>query len=208
MERRRVVEAVANIDIFLKGGVEVLPAFARFFVQSINIGKNQGRRLYINDHRIEVICAARKVKYGSLLDRKSSEKELEKTIRKPARVEVMEKIEGNKRFYYINLYQKEENIQKCTSLLSVSSCSSKNNAEFEVKLNNALWSWKSVSSSSNGYHKEILFLTLTDEVHKVEIESSGYANNGNNNKNLTVITIIDSQKRRFAEEKEFLSSVK
>ncbi len=31
MERRKVVEAAANIDIFIERGVEVLPAFARFF---------------------------------------------------------------------------------------------------------------------------------------------------------------------------------
>lgn len=208
MERRKVVEAVANIDIFIERGVEILPAFARFFVQSINVGENQGRRLYINDHRIEVICAAKKVKYGSLLGRKKSEEELEKTIRQPARVEVMEKIEGNIKFYYINLYQKEENIQESKSLLSASSYSSKNNAEFEVKLDDALWRWKSVSSSSNGYHKEILLLTLTDEAHKVEIESRGYANNGNTDKNLAVLTIIDSQKRRFVGSKELLSNVK
>ncbi len=168
-----------------------------FFVQSINVGENQGRRLYINDHRIEVICAARKVKYGSLLGRKKSEEELEKAIRQPAKVEVMEKIGSERSFYYINLYQ--ANVQKYMNLFSRSSYISNNNAEFGVKLNDALWSWESVSSSPSGHHKEMVFLALTNDTHKVIIDSHGCANNSDTDKNFTV---IDSQIRRLS-EKEF-----
>lgn len=199
MKKIKVIEAVANADIFTEGKLELFPMFVRFVVQA-NSGVNRGHRLYISDHRQEVIRAARTVYHSPALEREKyliAKEELKRVIKLPAKVEVMEKIENERSFYYINLYQ--ANVQKYMNLLSISSYISNDKAEFEVKSNEALWSWESISSSPSGRYKEMVLLALTNDTHKVIIDSHGCANNGHTDKNFTV---IDSQIRRLS-EKEF-----
>ncbi|RMD64101.1 hypothetical protein D6833_04835 [Candidatus Parcubacteria bacterium] len=148
------------------------------------------------DHRPATLQAAKAINpEASWEDRRKAEEVLTEAVRQPAKVVVMEKTDGEKTFYYVNLYP--ANGQKPTALFSETSYTGKHNAGFEIKEDNALWSWTSESSSRTGRHWEMMLVSLTDDDHKVIVDSYGYANIGHSDENLTV---IGSEIRQMAEE--------
>ena len=200
MKKRIVEVAVARVEI----GIGVEPqvndrGFLRFTIQSTGGGVDVGRKLFVFDHRPAVLRVVKKVIDPKALweDRRKAEDTLVKTIRQPAKVVVMEKTDKKKTFYYVNLYPVNGQKQKLTALFSKTSYISKHNAGFEVKEDNAFWSFTSESSSRTGRHQEMVLVALTDDDHKVIVDSYGYANIGHSDKNLTV---VGSKIRQMAEE--------
>jgi hypothetical protein len=196
MEKRKVVEAVANVRISSASPLVGDKDFVRFAIQSTGGGVNVGRKLFVFDHRPATLQAAKAINpEASWEDRRKAEEALTEAVRQPAKVVVMEKTDGDKTFYYVNLYP--TNGQKPTALFSETSYTGKHNAGFSVKEDGALWSWTSESSSRTGAHRELVLVALTDETHKVIVDSYGYANIGHSDKNLTV---IGTDIRQMAEE--------
>lgn len=194
MEKKRVVEVVANIQISTSSfGMLVGDRdFVRFAIQSTGGGVSVGRKLFVFDHRTATLQAAKAINpEASWEDRSKSQEVLAEAVRQPAKVVVMEKTDGDKVFHYVNLYS--ANGQKPTALFSKTSYTGKHNAGFEVKEDNGLWSWTSESSSRTGAHREMVLVTLTDEAHKVIVDSYGFANIGHTDSNLTVIGEVIGQ---------------
>lgn len=188
MEKRKVkvVEAVANVRIGVASSLVGDKNFVRFAIQSTGGGVNVGRKLFVFDHRPATLQAAKAINpEASWEDRCKAEKALAEAVQQPAKVVVMEKTDGNKTFHYINLYS--ANGQKPTALLAEVSFIGKHNAGFDIREDNSLWSWTSESSSRTGAHRELVMVALTDETHRVIVDSYGYANIGHTNENLTVI---------------------
>lgn len=186
MEKRKVVEAVASVRIGVANPLVGDKDFVRFAIQSSGGGVSVGRKLFVFDHRSATLQAAKAINPElSWEDRREAENTLAEIVQQPAKVVVMEKTDGDKTFHYVNLYP--ANGQKPTGLFSETSYTGKHNAGFKVKENNALWGWASQSSSRTGAHWEMVLVALTDETHKVIVESYGYANIGHTDENLTVI---------------------
>jgi len=196
MEKKMVVQAVANVRISCNNPLVGDKDFVRFAIQSTGGGVNEGRKLFVFDHRPATLQAARAINAeASWEDRRKAEGALTEAVRQPAKVVVMKKTDGENTFYYINLYP--VNGQKPTALFSETSYTGKHNARFNVKEDNALWSWTSESSSRTSRHWELVLVALTDETHKVLVNSYGYANIGHSDENLTV---IGADIRQMAEE--------
>lgn len=192
MEKKKVVEAVANVQISTSGMLVGEKDFVRFAIQSTGGGVSVGRKLFVFDHRPATLQAAKAINPdASWEDHRKAEEALTEAVRQPAKVIVMEKTDGEKAFYYVNLYP--ANGQKPVALFSEMSYTGKHNAGFNVKEDNGLWSWASESSSRTGAHREMVLVTLTDEVHKVIVDSYGHTNIGHTNENLTVIGAKISQ---------------
>ena len=186
MEKRKVVEAVANVWLSAASLLVGDRDFVRFEIQSTGGGVNVGRKLLVFDRRLDTLQAAKAINPdASREDRRKAEDALAEAVRQPAQVVVMEKTDGDKTFHYVNLYP--ANGHKPTALFSETPYTGKHNAGFEIKKNNGLWSWTSKSSSRTGAHWEMVLVALTDETHKVIVKSYGYANIGHTDKNLTVI---------------------
>ena len=197
MEKRKVVEAVANVRISSASPLVGDKDFVRFAMQSTGGGINVGHKLFVFDHRSATLQAAKaKNPEASWEDRRKAEEALAEAVRQPAKVVVMEKTDGDKTFYYVNLYPTNGQ-KKPTALFSETSYVGKHNAGFSVKEDGALWSWRSESSSRTGAHWELVLVALTDETHKVIVDSYGYANIGHSDENLTV---IGADIRQVAEE--------
>lgn len=206
MEKKKLVEAVANVQIPAASPLVGDKDFVQFAVQSTRGGVSVGRKLFVFDHRPATLQAAKAITAtlqaakainldASWEDLRKAEDALPETVRQPAKVVVMEKTDGDKTFHYVNLYP--ANGQKPTALFSKTSYIGKHNAGFEVKEDNSLWSWTSESSSRTGRHWEMTLVALTDETHKVIVESDGYANIGHTDENLTV---IGAEIRQMSEE--------
>jgi len=196
MEKKRIIDAVANVRISSASPLVGDKDFVRFAIQSTGGGVNVGRKLFVFDHRPATLQAAKAINLeASWEDRRKVEEVLAEAVRQPAKVVVMEKTDGDKTFYYVNLYP--TNGQKPTVLFSETTYTGKHNAGFSVKEDGALWSWRSESSSRTGAHREMVLVALTDETHKVIVDSYGYANIGHSDKNLTV---IGADIRQMAEE--------
>jgi hypothetical protein len=196
MEKKRIIDAVANVRISSASPLVGDKDFVRFTIQSTGGGVNVGRKLFVFDHRPATLQAAKAINLeASWEDRRKVEEVLTEAVRQPAKVVVMEKTDGDKTFHYVNLYP--SNGQKPTALFSETSYTGKHNAGFSVKEDGALWSWRSESSSRTGAHREMVLVALTDETHKVIVDSYGYANIGHSNENLTV---IGADIRQMAEE--------
>ncbi|MBI5222711.1 MAG: hypothetical protein HY980_04450 [Candidatus Magasanikbacteria bacterium] len=196
MEKKMVVQTVANVRIGVANPLVGDKNFVRFAIQSTGGGVSVGRKLFVFDHRPAVLQAAKAIiSDASWEDRRKAEESLTEAIRQPAKVVVMEKTDGDKTFHYVNLYP--ANGQNPTALFSETAYTGKHNAGFSVKEDGTLWSWMSESSSRTGAHWELVLVALTDETHKVIVESSGYANIGHTDENLTVIA---ADIRQMAEE--------
>jgi len=196
MEKKMVVQAVANVRISCNNPLVGDKDFVRFAIQSTGGGVSVGRKLFVFDHRPATLQAAKAISpEASWEDRRKAEDALAEAVRQPAKVVVMEKTDGDKTFHYVNLYP--ANGQKPAALFSESAYTSKHNAGFSVKEDGALWSWTSESSSRTGAHWELVLVALTDETHKVIVNSYGYANIGHSDENLTV---IGADIRQMAEE--------
>lgn len=196
MEKKNVVQVVANVRISGASPLVGDKDFVRFAIQSTGGGVSVGRKLFVFDHRPATLQAAKAINpESSWEDRRKLEEALAEVVRQPAKAVVMEKTDGDKTFHYVNLYP--ANGQKPTALFSETSYTGKHNAGFSVKDDNALWSWTSESSSRTGRHWEMTLVALTDETHKVIVESDGYANIGHTDENLTV---IGAEIRQMSEE--------
>lgn len=196
MEKKMVVQAVANVQIGAASPLVGDKDFVRFAIQSTDGGVNVGRKLFVFDHRPATLQAAKAINPdASWEDRRKAEDALAEAIKQPAKVVVMEKTDGEKTFHYVNLYP--ANGQKPAALFSETSYTGKHNAGFNVKEDNSLWSWTSESSSRTGAHWDMVLVALTDETHKVIVDSYGYANIGHSDENLTV---IGADIRQMAEE--------
>ena len=190
MKKRKVVEAVAKVEISTTG-FQVNEEFVRFAIQSIGGGVCVGRKLFVFDHRPATIQAAKAIKPNKAPweSRRKAEEALaalSAAVRQPAKVVVMEKVDGERTFPYVNLYLTKG--QEPTALFATTSYVGKHNAGFEFAEDNAFWSWGSESTSRTSRHWEMVLVTLTDDDHKVIVDSYGYANIGHSDKNLTVIT--------------------
>jgi hypothetical protein len=196
MEKKMIVQAVANVRIGSSNSLVGDKDFVRFAIQSTGGGVSVGRKLFVFDHRPATLQAAKAINPdASWEDRRKAEDALAEAVRQPAKVVVMEKTDGDRTFHYANLYP--ANGQKPTALFSETSYTGKHNAGFSVKDDGALWSWTSESSSRTGAHWELVLVALTDEAHKVIVDSYGYANIGHSDENLTV---IGADIRQMAEE--------
>lgn len=185
-EKKVVVETVANVRISCTDLLVGDKGFVRFAIQSTGGGVNVGRKLFVFDHRSATLQVAKAINPDALWeDRRKAEKSLTETVRQPAKVVVMEKTDGEKTFYYVNLYP--ANGQEPAALFSKTLYTGKHNAGFKVKEDNALWSWTSESSSRTGAHWEMVLVALTDDIQKMIVSSYGYANIGHSDENLTVI---------------------
>lgn len=197
MEKKMVVQAAAaNVRIGSSNPLVGDKDFVRFAIQSTGGGVSVGRKLFVFDHRPATLRAAKAINPdASWEDRRKTEDALAEAVRQPAKVVVMEKTDGDKTFHYVNL--SPANDQKPAALFSETSYTGKHNAGFNVKENGSLWSWTSESSSRTGAHWELVLVALTDETHKVIVDSYGYANIGHSDENLTV---IGADIRQMAEE--------
>lgn len=200
MEKKVVVESMANVRISFTDPLvnDKDFDFVLFAIQSTDGGVNVGPKLFVFDHRPEVFWAARAVNPDVAgEDRRKTKEALARAVRQPAKVVVMEKTDGGgeKTFHYVNLYPTDE--KQPGALFSMTSYTGKHNAGFSVKENNALWSWKSESSSRTGAHWEMVLVVLTDETHRVIVNSYGYANIGHSDENLTV---VGAEIRQMSEE--------
>lgn len=198
MEKKMVAQAVANVRISTASPLVGDKDFVRFAIQSTGGGVSIGRKLFVFDHRSATLQAAKAINpKASWEDRRKAEEVLAEAVRQPAKVVVMEKTDGDKTFHYVNLFPVNGQSQKPTALFSETCYTGKHNAGFSVKEDSALWSWTSESSSRTGRHWELVLVVLTDETHKVIIDSYGYANIGHSDENLKVIA---ADIRQMAEE--------
>lgn len=196
MEKKKVAEAVTNVRIEIADFLVSEKGFVRFVVQSTGGGVKVGKKLFVFDHRSATLQATKAINPDmSWEDRHKAEEALTEAVRQPAKAIVMEKTDRDKTFHYVNLYP--ANGQKSMALFSETLHTGKHNAGFKIKEDNALWSWTSESSSRTGAHWELVFVALTDDVHKVIFNSYGYANIGHSDENLTV---IGTDIRQMAEE--------
>lgn len=188
MEKEVVTEAVAKVQISCNVSCLGGKDFVRFMVQSTGGGVCLGRRLYVFDHRPEVVKAAKMIEaFNSSVDNKArdeAKKSLEDVFHQSAKVVVMEKSDKSESFQYLNLFPTD---QSPTALLSETSYIGKHNASYNIKQDSGLWTWTSESSSRTGCHTELVLVALTDNDHKVIVYSDGYANISHSDDNLLVI---------------------
>lgn len=186
MEKKKVVEAVADVRIDLSSPLVGDKDFVRFAIQSTGGGVRLGHKLFVFDHRPATFRAARAIELEvSYEDRRKSEGALVEVVQQPAKVVVMEKTDGDKTFHYVNLYP--ANGQKPVALFSSTLYTGKHNAGFSVREDKAIWSWRSESSSHTRAHWEMVLVAMTDKTHEVIVDSYGYANIGHGDENLTII---------------------
>jgi len=167
--------------------------FVRFTIQSTGGGVEKGQRLYVFDHRPATLGVAKAIWNGQRA-KLEGKKELQTVVSHPAKIVVMEKVVGEDRVYpYINLFP--ANGQEPTALLSETLYVGKHNACFKIRENNGLWSWTSESFSRTGRHQEMVLVALTDDDHRIIVDSYGYVNIGHSDEHLTM---IDAEIRRSA----------
>jgi len=184
MEKRKVVEAIARLyNISTADRLVGDMNSVRFVIRSVGGGVVLGRKLFIFDHRPEVVEAA-KTGDSFLVNR---------IFCREARVVVMEKIDGEKKFYYVNVFPVPEG-QKATCLFTETAYVKKWNADWYVKEDTSIWSWVSESRSRTSHHEEMRLVSLTDEDHAVVVHNNGYANIGHSNNDIKIIShsVIDT----------------
>lgn len=165
--------------------------FVRFSVQSTGGGVNTGNTLFIFDHRSASVAAAKEIKAIGWAPNK-----LKDVFEELAKVVIVEKKDGVKTFFYINLYPVEAR-GEATALLEESGYFGKHNAGFKKRSDKSFWSWQSESSSRTGAHHEMVLVSLTDDDHKILMHTSGYANNFHEQGNMRDIGL---NFRRISEE--------
>lgn len=195
--KEKILEVDANISLRPKiSDMELGQGFVRLCFQS-NEGVNRGEKLYIFDHRPEVVESVAKAvgENGTWEDINKAIKAIEKS----ATVIVMKKRvyigETKMEFPYINLFPiKDGKIP--TTLLSRVVLIGKHNANFWVLENHALWSWRSRSFSRTGRHWGMEMVCLTDEAHRIIVKE--------NIRGHVSLTVLGLERRDRVSEEEFI----
>ena len=195
--KEKILETNANISLRpWIDDMELGQGFVKLCIRSSE-GANMGEKLYVFDHRPEVVeSVAKAVGENGTWDDMSM---AAKAIDKPAKVIVMKKRvyigETEREFLYINLFPiKDGKIP--TTLLARVVLVGKHNANFSIMENHALWSWKSRSSSRTGRHWGMELVSLTDEAHCVIVKE--------NIRGDVSLTVLGLERRDRVPEEEFV----
>ncbi|MDD3487784.1 MAG: hypothetical protein PHH35_00290 [Candidatus Pacebacteria bacterium] len=224
MENQMLIQVVANVRIEINVNNFLVDDkdFVRFVIQSTGGGVRVGHNFFISDYRLTTLQAAKAINpEDSWEDIYKAKNTLIKAVWQPAKVVVMEKKDGDKKFYYINFYP--ANGQKPEALFSKTSYYiGKYSLEFSIEKDESLWSWWIwIEENSDGdyqagygiekdgsiwgwqneteesfpqkpktsrcWNRELVLLTLTDDMHKVVVRRHEPIKLGHSKKNLVVI---------------------
>ncbi len=144
MENQMLIQVVANVRIEINVNNFLVDDkdFVRFVIQSTGGGVRVGHNFFISDYRLTTLQAAKAINpEDSWEDLYKAKNTLIKAVWQPAKVVVMEKKDGDKKFYYINFYP--ANGQKPEALFSKTLyyISRYNPDEFSIEKDESFWSW-------------------------------------------------------------------